>query len=416
MNIVGLITEYNPFHNGHLHHIKEAKRITGADAVLVIMSGNFVQRGAPAIMPKHLRAKAALESGADVILELPVCFATGSAESFAAGSINLLNHLGCIDSVCFGSECGDLSALERIAHVTADEPEEYRLMLKQELQQGKAFPVARQQALKHYFQDASLDTLLEHPNNILGIEYLKALYQSDSSIKPYTIKRILSGYHDQELTENCSSASAIRNCLSSSLTEPASVEPLLQLKDQVPDASFQLFCETLQHRYPVFANDFSLLLKYRLLCESRESLSHFLDVSEDLANRIYNRRNQFISFDQFCELLKTRELTYTRISRALLHILLGITKDDLRTFSKQGGCQYARLIGFRKDSREILTEIQRHTSVPLLSKLTKTDQLSSVGLSMLRQDLFASDLYESVLTEKFKTPFISEYCQQIIRV
>ncbi len=416
MNIVGLITEYNPFHNGHLHHIKEAKRITGADAVLVIMSGNFVQRGAPAIMPKHLRAKAALESGADVILELPVCFATGSAESFAAGSINLLNHLGCIDSVCFGSECGDLSALDRIAHVTADEPEEYRLMLKQELQQGKAFPVARQQALKHYFQDGFLDTLLEHPNNILGIEYLKALYQSDSSIKPYTIKRILSGYHDQELTERFSSASAIRNCLSSSLTESASVESLLQLKGQVPDASFQLFCETFQHRYPVFANDFSLLLKYRLLCESRESLSHFLDVSEDLANRIYNRRNQFISFDQFCELLKTRELTYTRISRALLHILLGITKDDLRTFSKQGGCQYARLIGFRKDSREILTEIQRHTSIPLLSKLTKTDQLSSVGLSMLRQDLFASDLYESVLTEKFKTPFISEYCQQIIRV
>ena len=114
--------------------------------------------------------------------------------------------------------------------------------------------------------------------------------------------------------------------------------------------------------------------------------------------------------------MKTRELTYTRISRALLHILLGITKDDLRTFSKQGGCQYARLIGFRKDSREILTEIQRHTSVPLLSKLTKTDKLSSVGLSMLRQDLFASDLYESVLTEKFETPFISEYCQQIIRV
>lgn len=416
MNIVGLITEYNPFHNGHLHHIEEAKRITGADAALVIMSGDFVQRGAPAIMPKHLRAKAALESGADVIFELPVCFATGSAEAFASGSVSFLNHLGCIDSVCFGSECGDLSALTRIAHVIADEPEAYRLTLKQELQLGNPFPVARQQALKHYFQDSSLDTLLEQPNNILGIEYLKALYQTGSSIKPYTIKRILSDYHDQELTESCSSASAIRQCLSTALKETASVRSLLQLKDQVPDASFQLFLETFQHRYPVFANDFSLLLKYRLLCESRESLFHFLDVSEELANRIYNKRNQFSSFDQFCELLKTRELTYTRISRALLHILLGITKDDLNTFFQEGGCQYAHLLGFRQSSRQVLTEIQQHTSIPLLSKLTRTNQLHSAGLSMLRQDLFASDLYESVLTEKFKTPFINEYCQQIIRV
>lgn len=152
MKIVGLITEYNPFHNGHLYHIQKAKEISGADAAVVVMSGNYVQRGAPAIMPKHLRAEVALEAGVPVVMELPVCYAAGSAEYFAAGAISLFEQLGCIDSICFGSECGDYKVLERIARVTADEPEEYKFSLQEALRKGISFPRARQMALKAYLR------------------------------------------------------------------------------------------------------------------------------------------------------------------------------------------------------------------------------------------------------------------------
>ena len=183
MKIVGLIAEYNPFHNGHLYHIRKAKEITGADAVLVIMSGNYVQRGTPAIMPKHLRAQVALESGVAAVFELPVCYATGSAEYFATGAVSLLNHLGCVDALCFGSECGDYALLERIAGILTEEPDDYTFYLKEALRKGLSFPRARQQALSSYLKDENVDQVLDEPNNILGIEYIKALYQTGSLIK-----------------------------------------------------------------------------------------------------------------------------------------------------------------------------------------------------------------------------------------
>ena len=204
MKIVGLITEYNPFHNGHLYHIEKALEVTGADTAIVVMSGNYVQRGAPAIMPKHLRAEVALEAGVPLVLELPVCYACGSAEYFAEGAVSLLEQLGCIDCICFGSECGDYYLLEKIAHITADEPEEYRSFLQANLKSGLSFPLARQAALKSYLQDPSLDEILEQPNNILGIEYIKALYRRKSPIGAYTIKRKVSGYHDKDLKEGYS--------------------------------------------------------------------------------------------------------------------------------------------------------------------------------------------------------------------
>ena len=188
MKITGLITEYNPFHNGHLYHLKKAKELTGADAVIVIMSGNYVQRGAPAVMPKHLRAKAALEAGVPIVIELPVCYSTGSAEYFASGAISILEKLGCIDAICFGSECGDYKMLEQAALVLANEPEPFRSHLQDQLRAGISFPKARQNALKEYLKDDSVNAILEQPNNILGIEYIKALYTRYSSMKAYTMK------------------------------------------------------------------------------------------------------------------------------------------------------------------------------------------------------------------------------------
>ena len=427
MKIVGLIAEYNPFHNGHLYHIERAKEITGADSAIVVMSGNYVQRGAPAIMPKHLRAEVALEAGADIIFELPVCYACASAEYFAAGAVSLFEQLNCVDSVCFGSECGDYGLLERIARVAADEPEEYRTLLSEGLKKGMSFPRARQAALTEYLRDDSLDIVLEQPNNILGIEYIKALYQKKSPIHSYTIKRMVSGYHDTELTGTYSSASAIRKLLSYAshsvsmeqegmFDEPSISEALTRLEDMVPPSCIRTLEDTHRSRYPIYANDFSLPLKYQLLKETYTSLAEYLDISEDLANRILNHTNDFVTFDQFCDLLKTRDVTYSRLSRSLLHILLGIKKKDLLTFREEGCCQYARILGFRKDAKRLLSYIKKHSDVPLITKLTQIDGLTPPGLAMLKQDVFASKLYESVISNKFKIPFVNEYQHQILKI
>ena len=175
MKIVGLITEYNPFHNGHLYHIKESLRVTGADAAVVVMSGDYVQRGTPAIMPKRIRAEMALMCGAGAVFELPVCYATGSAELFALGSVSLLESLGIVDSICFGSECNDLPILEQLAELLLEEPEAYQILLKDYLKQGMSFPRARQEAILSYTEDPRFAEILRNPNNILGIEYLKAI-------------------------------------------------------------------------------------------------------------------------------------------------------------------------------------------------------------------------------------------------
>lgn len=400
MKIVGLIAEYNPFHNGHQYHIEKAREITGADSVIVIMSGDFVQRGTPAFMPKHLRTEAAIKCGASVVIELPVCYATSSAEFFAYGAISILNKLGCVDSICFGSECGNIQVLQDLAKIIHDEPAQYKESLNLYLRQGNAFPLARQKAMSDFLKSDVADSILAEPNNILGIEYLKALYRTNSKMKPYTIQRVSSHYHDEYLQETYSSASAIRKAIH----EPAKPNEF-QWRSQVPDSCISLYEKNHQKRYPIYANDFSLLLKYKLLRENKESLMEYADVSEELANRIVNNLNAFVSYEQFCELLKTKEVTYTRVSRALLHILLDIKTHDVKTV------EYAHMLGFKSADSEVLSLIKKQSSIPLVTKLTSINEQT-----MLTQDILASNLYQSVVADKFHIPFKNEFEQQIVRV
>lgn len=416
MKIVGLIAEYNPFHNGHKYHIEKAREITGADAVIVIMSGNFMQRGTPAIMPKHLRTEAALKGGASVVIELPVCYAVGSAEYFAYGAVSILEKLGCVDSICFGSECGNIEVLQDLARIIHDEPKQYKESLNLYLRQGNSFPLARQKAMKDFLKSNVADSILGQPNNILGIEYLKALYRLGSKMKPYTIQRVASHYHDEYLNETYSSASAIRKAIN----EPDESD----WRSQVPDSCVSLYQENYQIRYPVYTNEFSLLLKYKLLRETKETLTSYADVSEELANRILNRLNEFTSFEEFCELLKTKELTYSRISRALLHILLDITIQDMTEI------EYAHVLGFQASDSAVLSSIKKQSSIPLVTKLadvtmysssantppTCGSTLSEDSQKMLIQDIYAANLYESVVADKFGTAFINEYEQKIVRL
>lgn len=427
MKIVGLITEYNPFHNGHQYHLEKALELTNADAAVVVMSGNYVQRGTPAIMPKHLRAEIALKAGAAVVLELPVCYATGSAEYFALGAVSLLEQLGCVNAICFGTEAGNLTPLKKAAKFLANEPAEYKNSLQHYLKSGYSFPAARQKALFEYSNDREIASCLNQPNNILGIEYLKALYRLNSQITPYSIRRKESGYHDTELQSSYSSASAIRKLLEYSshaihtvsdnmYDEPVLSDVLTRLEEQVPPACIQLLEETHRIRYPIYSNDFSLLLKYRLLTLTPENLAEYVDITPDLANRIAKNKNDFVSFDQFCDVLKTRELTHTRISRALLHILLDIRKKDLQECADNNLNRYAHILGFRRDCTDVLAVMKQKSTLPLLTKLSSASHLDAAAQKMLMQDIFASDLYESVVTNKFKTPFINEYEHSIVRI
>lgn len=404
MKIVGLITEYNPFHNGHKYHIEKGKEITGADYVIAVMSGNFVQRGAPAILPKHLRTAMALDGGCDMVIELPVCYATGSAEYFASGAISILDNLGCVDAVCFGSECGDYEALEKVAKVLVDEPLEYKEQLQNYLKQGVNFPVARQQALKNYFHDDVLDAVLESPNNILGIEYIKAMLLRNSSMKGYTITRKGASYHDDNLSDKFSSASAIRNQIEDSYNPDFEM-----LENHTTKYCIDILKNEFQVRYPVVSDDFSLLLRYKLLSETKESLTKYMDITPDLANRIINSRNEFLSFTQFIELLKTKELTYSRISRCLMHILLNI-RDCNPTAET-----YAHVLGFRKRATELFSNLKNNSKIPLITKLSATDSLNSANCNLLLQDVYASDLYESIISDKYQIKFVNELRQQIVK-
>ena len=403
MKIVGLITEYNPFHNVHLYHIKESLRVTGADAAVVVMSGDYVQRGTPAIMPKRIRAEMALMCGAGAVFELPVCYATGSAELFALGSVSLLESLGIVDSICFGSECNDLPILEQLAELLLE-------------------------AILSYTEDPRFAEILRNPNNILGIEYLKAIKKLGSRMEPYTIARRGAQYHDEELDSDYSSATAIRSLLayssSSFNTEPVegnydelSFSGILsELENQVPKCCLELLKDYHKVQYPISQNDFSLILKYKLLNKQPESLVRYVDVSPEIASRIANQLNNFFNYKQFCDLLKTRELTQTRVNRALLHIMLGTKKANVEEYIDNGYHMYARLLGFRKDNAKLLTAMSKESSLPVLTKMSEIDDLPELGQKMLRHDMLASNLYTSVVTDKFKTAFQNEYKQGVLKV
>ncbi len=423
MKIVGVIAEYNPFHNGHLYHLQMAKELTGADAAVVVMSGNYVQRGAPAVMPKHIRCEMALNAGAAAVIELPVCYATGSAEYFAAGAISLLDRLGCIDSICFGSECADLPTLQKIADIVSEEPEGYRKKLQEELKKGLSFPHARQAALLDRLNGELPEDLLKQPNNILGIEYLKALRQKKSPIRAYTIQRKFSAYHEENLTGTYSSASAIRKLLCSAGLQKGgetqrsdSFRAAGGLKDALPPSACALLEENYLTRFPITSDDFSLLLKYRLMTQTAKSLEKYMDITKELANRMIQHQNDLITFDQFCNLIKTRGFTYSRISRALIHLLLSIRRDDLNEYEKCGGCQYARILGFRRDSSDVLRRLKECSGIPILTKASRDNSISAAGKRMLETDVFASNIYESVVTEKFRTPFIHDYRHPVVVV
>ena len=433
MKVTGIIAEYNPFHKGHKYQIDYCKKKLNSDYVIVAMSGDYVQRGTPALLPKHVRAEMALRCGADLVLEMPVSVSTASAEAFAMGGVSMLDGLHIVDSLCFGSEYGEVSALMELAEILVEEPEEYRQLLKEFLSNGLSFPSARCQALTEYFKnphnftgddfDGVLTPLLNQivqilnsPNNILGIEYCKALLRLKSNIKPVTLKRQGMGYHET-LAEtdgsdrfSCTdgntfaSASAIRELLKATLTP----ETISRIASQVPDEISLLLASSLQRNGFLTEDALDPLLSYCILKENADSFCSYLDVSRDLAERIMNRSNELNGFLQAASFLKTKELTQSRIQRALLHIILGLREVPATV-------PYARVLGFRRESSTLLKEIKDSSSIPLITKLADANSLlDESGRSLLYETVFSSNLYEKLLCRKNGRNFVHEYQKQLV--
>lgn len=410
MKTVGIIAEYNPFHNGHAYQIAEAKRMTGADYCIVVMSGDFVQRGTPAIMGKFLRAQAALHNGADLVLELPVYYATGSAEYFASGAVALLDRLGVTDALCFGSECGDIQVLTALADVLLDESPQFQKILKQQMRDGATYPQARNYALSVTAPQLSgALSVMQTPNNILGLEYLKALKRRGSSIRPCTLPRTGAGYHNASLEAAYSSALAIRESISSR-------EDIRYVKEQIPPSAYEIMEEAYQVTFPILPNDLSPLVLYKLLSEMHKGFAGYLDVDKAFSDRLINLLPSYTDYASFCDLVKTKNMTFTRVSRNLLHILLGITGREMDGFAKDDYVYYARLLGFKKEAEPLLGACKERSGIPLLSRLSKADAVveSENGLKMLAADIRASSIYSLLVQQKFTGRLQSEYRQPVI--
>lgn len=413
MKVTGIIAEYNPFHKGHQYHIQQARKDTNADFCIVVMSGCFTQRGEPALLDKYLRTEMALQCGADLVLELPSCYACSSAPYFAQGAVSLLDKLGVVTALSFGSECGRVSLLHKAAQILENEPPSYEKALKAYLRSGLSYPAAQSQALVDHmgqqcFSKTELSSLLSAPNDILGIHYCKALLSRQSTIQPAAVARWGSPYSDPSLHTINSSALAIRTALYEQ-------SELSCIQNQVPDCVYALLEKHYQKTFPIFPAALSSMLHYKLLCEAEDGFSDYLDVSKELSDRICNKLYEYTDFSSFCALLKTKELTYSRISRALLHILLNLKKEDLENYCEKDYVFYGRILGFRQSSASLLTAIKANGSIPLISKLADAhNYLGADAIKQLHSDIQAAHIYNALVQQCYRTMLPTEKARQII--
>ena len=427
MKIVGLITEYNPFHAGHLYHMQQARELTGADYCVVLMSGSFVQRGEPAIFDKYLRTKTALLAGADLVLEIPAAFSTASAHEFAAYGVALLSAIG-VDAVVFGSECGQIEILKQAAYALNYESAEFQERLRKGLKAGLTYPQARAKALGetqaggtsvenvedfHANTDVTnshiWSSILNSPNNILGIEYLRAAEDLHSPMEFYTISREGSGYHEDTLADaNFPSASAIRGIIRNSLSKDKDLLDILA--SHLPAVTHPAYTGAV----PVFVDDFSGLLNATVL--QMQATFSIADLSPELAARLTKPPYFPLSFEERIQALKTRQLTYTRVSRALLHLVLGMREEDISRWKDEGYALYARILGFRRQSSPLLSCLHKKSSIPLITKMADAAQnLAPSALALLEQEVYASHLYQTVRIKRGGV-FQNEYTEGLVFV
>ena len=377
---IGIIAEYNPFHNGHLYQIKKAKELTGADTVIAVMSGNFTQRGETSLVNKFEKTKIALQNEVDMVIELPTIYSISSAENFALGGIKILNEIGNIDYLVFGIEEDNLQELQAIADVLVNENDEFKSKIKTELDKGNSYPKAREITLKKVLLSENMKDIMQKPNNILAIEYLKALKITNSRIKPFAIKRKNSMHHDNNINENYASGTYIRKLFIENNFD--------EISKVVPKYTYERLSELKSHRtYVTSINDFSDIVIYKIRMMTKEEISKIADVNEGLENSIKLASTTCKTIDEIIDKVSTKRYTKTRISRILTYILLDITKSDMEQSKKND--PYIRVLGINKKCEEILSTINDSKLITSLKKFEENNGENE----LLNIDKKATEIY-----------------------
>lgn len=403
MKACGIVAEYNPLHTGHVYQLNKARQISKADCIIVVMSGNFVQRGEPAVIDKYARARAVLNAGADIVVELPVYYALSSAENFAKGAVLTLNELKA-DSICFGAETDDSDCLTKISRTIVSELPEYKSILNKALTGGLSYPAARQTALLEYLPECK--DIITGSNNILAIEYIKAILANNLNMTYYPVLREGAGYNDDTDNAEYASAFGIRKMLMSGESE--------KLKAYLtPDMSEEI---SHSHNCPLFPDDFSSIFNHKMLflkqlCNINNTdfagkLSEYEDMSPDLANRFASTFTGRDTISEFAMKIKTKNIVYSRICRCIMHIILEI-KHSMS--EKYNDIPYIRLLGFNKTGQQYLGSIKKELDVPFITKTA--DYKNELSF-----ELACSDIYSQAVYEKYGYVMKNELQQNIIRI
>lgn len=416
MKAVGLVTEYNPFHNGHLYHLNKAMELTGADISVAVMSGDFVQRGEPAVLDKYTRTSMALNSGVNLVVELPVNYAVSSAESFAAGALKALDYIKA-DSIAFGSESGDIERLSKLAHILCDNEDTLYKEISKYTANGISYAAARQKVVEK-LTDKDTAAMLTSSNNILAVEYLKAIIKNNYAIKPYTVQRQGDSYNDTDIRSEYASATALReNLKADNISKYIPVKAGLILSsntnyiypDDITEALFTRLLDIL------FASSYDKNVFI-------ENVMQYPDVSKEIAGRLYksaidmitrtvpqrseSKDNWAFSFGSLCEHIKTKEVPLSRIKRALVRITLGLDKKHMEKYANE---PYIRVLGFDKKGQEYLSYIRKTVEVPLITKTADYKE-------MLLDDIHAANIYNMIVAGKYGVKELGDYVRGPVRV
>ena len=416
MKAVGLVTEYNPFHNGHLYHLNKAMELTGTDISVAVMSGDFVQRGEPAVLDKYTRTSMALNSGVNLVVELPVNYAVSSAESFAAGALKVLDYIKA-DSIAFGSESGDIERLSKLAHILCDNEDTLYKEISKYTANGISYAAARQKVVEK-LTDKDIAAMLTSSNNILAVEYLKAIIKKNYAIKPYTVQRQGDSYNDTDIRSEYASATALReNLKADNISEYIPVKAGLILSsntnyiypDDITEALFTRLLDIL------FASSYDKNVFI-------ENVMQYPDVSKEIAGRLYksamdmitrtvpqrseSKDNWTFSFGSLCEYIKTKEVPLSRIKRALVRITLGLDKKRMEKYANE---PYIRVLGFDKKGQEYLSYIRKTVEVPLITKTADYKE-------MLLDDIHAANIYNMIVAGKYGVKELGDFVRGPVRV
>jgi len=391
MRTVGLITEYNPFHNGHLHHLQESLRVTGADTSVAVMSGHFLQRGEPALVDKWVRTEMALATGVDLVLELPFPFACNSAPHFAMGAVQTLNALGVVDALCFGSEAGAIEPLQKVAQLLIEKSDAIEAGTRELLRCGVGYPAARAEVLLKLSPELS-SKMMASPNNILGIEYLRALQTTSSQMSAFTIPRLGADYHSTEVSDHIASATGIRKLIA----DGSKIAHLL------PTECRTILSEALDKGRSLDYGRLFLSLQ-TLLLRDGESLRGIYQVADGLEQRLVDAAMTSTDYADLADTIKSRQWTLTRIQRILSYVLLQLCNDDMCEFLQQGP-MYLRLLGATEKGRQLLAKVRAKRSLPMISDPARAKavlrrfysgqpEVCRLAERMLEYDLRATRLY-----------------------